>query len=93
MLKPQMLARVRIVTQPGLALVIPQEGLVFDINQYFAFVEIAPGTFVRRAVSLASWKEAGFVRVTAGLRPGDRIVVKQSLELNALWHQASNQGF
>jgi Cu(I)/Ag(I) efflux system membrane fusion protein len=90
-LKPQMLARVRIVTRPGQALVIPQEGLVFDTNEYFAFVVVASGTFVRRAVSIASWKDAGFVRVVTGLSPGERIVVKQSLQLNALWHQASNE--
>jgi membrane fusion protein, copper/silver efflux system len=91
-LKPAMLARVRVITRRGQALVIPQEALVFDTNQYFVFVEIASGSFLRRAVSIASWKEAGFVRVVAGLSPGDRIVVKQSLELNALWHQASNEG-
>jgi Cu(I)/Ag(I) efflux system membrane fusion protein len=88
-LKPQMLARVRIVTRPGEALVIPQEALVFDTNQYFAFIEIAPGNFDRRAVSIASWKEEGFVRVLAGLHPGDRVVVAQSLQLNALWHQVN----
>jgi cobalt-zinc-cadmium efflux system membrane fusion protein len=87
-----MLARVRIATQPGKALVAPQEGLVFDTNQYFIFVEIAPGTFQRRSVSIGSWKETGFVRVLAGLSEGDRIVVAQSLQLNALWHQASSEG-
>ena len=29
-LKPQMLARVKIVTNPGSALVVPQQALVFD---------------------------------------------------------------
>jgi len=90
-LKPQMLARVRVATQPGQALVIPQEALVFDANQYFTFVEIAPGDFERRAVSIASWKEAGVVRVLGGLHPGDRVVVKESLQLNALWHQANSE--
>jgi membrane fusion protein, copper/silver efflux system len=91
-LKPQMLARVRIATRPGEALVAPQEGLVFDTNQYFVFVEIGPGTFQRRAVSIGSWKETGFVRIFAGLNPGDRIVVAESLQLNALWHQANGEG-
>jgi hypothetical protein len=35
-LKLQILARVRIATQPGEALVIPQEALVFDTIRYFA---------------------------------------------------------
>ena len=90
-LKPQMLARVRIATLPGEALVIPQKALVFDTNQYFAFVETTPTNFERRAVSIASWKEEGFVRVLAGLHPGDRVVVAQSLQLNALWHQANGE--
>ncbi|HKV55529.1 MAG TPA: efflux RND transporter periplasmic adaptor subunit [Candidatus Binataceae bacterium] len=87
-LKPEMLARVKIVTRPGQALVVPQEALVFDTNQYYAFVEIAPGTFERRAVSASSWKEEGLVRVTDGLRPGDRVVVAESIQINALWHEA-----
>jgi membrane fusion protein, copper/silver efflux system len=91
-LKPQMLARVRIQTQPGYALVIPQEALVFDTNQYFAFVETAPGSFVRRPVAIGSWKEEGLVRVLSGLESGDRIVVAQSLQLNALWQQANSEG-
>ena len=86
-----MLARVRIATLPGEALVIPQKALVFDTNQYFAFVETTPTNFERRAVSIASWKEEGFVRVLAGLHPGDRVVVAQSLQLNALWHQANGE--
>jgi membrane fusion protein, copper/silver efflux system len=90
-LKPQMLARVKIVSRPGDALVIPQEALVFDTNRYFSFVEVAPGNFQRRAVSIASWKEEGFVRILAGLHPGDRVVVAESLQLNALWHQANGE--
>ena len=38
-LKPQMLARIKIVTGAGGALVVPQEALVFDTNKYYAFVE------------------------------------------------------
>jgi hypothetical protein len=64
---------------------------VFDANQYFAFVEIAPGNFQRRRVTIASWKEEGFVRVIAGLRSVDRVVVAESLQLNAVWHQANDE--
>jgi len=90
-LRPQMLARVRIQTRPGEALLIPQEALVFDTNEYFTFLEIASGTFQRRSVSIASWKEEGLVRVVSGLHPGDRVVVAQSLQLDALWHQANGE--
>jgi membrane fusion protein, copper/silver efflux system len=90
-LKPQMLARVKIVTRQGAALVIPQEALVFDTNQYYAFVQVAPGTFERRAVTIAAWKEEGSVRVVEGLHPGDRVVVAESIQLNAVWHQANGE--
>jgi membrane fusion protein, copper/silver efflux system len=92
LLKPQMLARVRIVTRPGIALVVPQEALVFDTNHYYAFVEAGRGLFQRREVSIASWQEAGYARVTSGLKPGDRVVVKESIQINSLWNQASGEG-
>jgi Cu(I)/Ag(I) efflux system membrane fusion protein len=88
-LRPQMLARVRIETHPGEALVIPQEALVFDTDRYFAFVEVGEHNFARRPVSIASWKEEGLVRILTGLKAGDRVVVSQSLQVNALWHQAN----
>jgi Cu(I)/Ag(I) efflux system membrane fusion protein len=91
LLKPQMMARVRIVTNPGVALVVPQEALVFDTNHYYAFVETAPGTFQRRQVDITSWQESGYARVISGLTPGERVVVKESIQVNALWHQATGE--
>ncbi|MGH7917352.1 MAG: efflux RND transporter periplasmic adaptor subunit, partial [Candidatus Binataceae bacterium] len=91
LLKPQMLARVRIVTNPGQALVVPQEALVFDTNRYYAFVEVSPGFFQRRPVRIAGWHESGYARVTSGLVPGESVVVKESIQVNALWHQATGE--
>ena len=90
-LKPQMLARVKIATRPGAALFIPQRALVFDIDQYYAFVDQGGGRFARRAVSIASWRQAGLVRVTAGLRAGERVVAAESIQINALWHEANGE--
>jgi Cu(I)/Ag(I) efflux system membrane fusion protein len=90
-LKPQMLARVRVVTRPGSALVIPQEALVFDTNQYYAFVEVGSDRFERRQVEVASWKEQGFARVLSGLRAGDHVVAAESIQINALWHEANGE--
>jgi membrane fusion protein, copper/silver efflux system len=90
-LKPQMLAKVSIVTRPGEALVIPQDALVFDIDNYYAFVEVSPGTFEHRKVSIASWSRVGFARVTSGLKAGDRVVSGETLQVNALWHQAHGE--
>lgn len=92
MLKPQMLARVKIITKPGAALVVPQQALVYDGDAYYAFVEAGPGLFARRAVSIASWSKEGYARVLSGLKPGERVVT-QSLKLNALWHQARGETY
>jgi membrane fusion protein, copper/silver efflux system len=90
-LKPQMLATVRIVTRTGSALVVPQDALVFDTDAYFAFVETSPNEFERRKVSIASWSRAGYVRVTGGLKAGDRVVTGETIQVNALWHQAHGE--
>jgi len=90
-LKPQMLARIRIVTRPGDALVVPQDALVFDTDNYYAFVESGPGRLERRRVVIASWSEKGEARVISGLKAGDRVVTGQTLLVNALWHQAHGE--
>jgi len=90
-LKPQMLARVRIVTNPGEALVVPQEAVVFETDAYFVFVEVGPQRFARRAVSLASWNEQGYARITSGIADGERVLGGMSILANALWHQAHGE--
>ncbi len=90
-LKPQMLAKVSIVTRRGEALVIPQDALVFDIDNYYAFVEVSPGMFEHRKVSIASWSRVGYARVVSGLKAGDRVVSGETLQVNALWHQAHGE--
>jgi membrane fusion protein, copper/silver efflux system len=90
-LKPQMLARVRIVTRPGEALVIPMEALVFDTNAYYAYVDLGGGRYDRRQIAIGSWKEEGQVRVLAGLNAGEHVVAGESIQINALWHQANGE--
>jgi membrane fusion protein, copper/silver efflux system len=90
-LKPQMLARVRIVTNPGSALVIPQQAVVFDGDSYIAFVEVVPGSVERRKIEIGSWNDHGFARVLSGVKSGDRVIVKQAIQVNALWHEAHGE--
>ncbi|MFZ0887664.1 MAG: efflux RND transporter periplasmic adaptor subunit [Candidatus Binataceae bacterium] len=90
-LKPQMLARVRIVTGPGLALVVPQSALVFDDNAYYLFIVAGPNTVERRRVEIADWNEHGYARVASGIKPGEKFVTTESLRMNALWHAAHGQ--
>jgi membrane fusion protein, copper/silver efflux system len=91
-LKPQMLARVRIVTRPGQALVVPQQALVFDTDSYFAYVRVTPNAVARRKVVITSWNEKGHARVVSGLSPGDTVVVAGSLQVDELWREAHGQG-
>jgi len=90
-LKPQMLARVRIVTKPGLALVIPQSALVFDDDAYYAFIVAGRDTIERRRVEVADWNEHGYARVVSGLNPGERFLTTQALRMNTLWHMAHGE--
>jgi Cu(I)/Ag(I) efflux system membrane fusion protein len=87
-LKPQMLARIGIVTKAGSALVVAESALVFDTDRYYAFV-LAPGNvIIRREVAIRSWTERGYPRVVRGLSPGDRVVDAQSVEVSSLWDQS-----
>jgi membrane fusion protein, copper/silver efflux system len=90
-LKPQMLARVKIVTNPGFALVVPQQALVFDGDSYCAFVEVRPGSVERRKVEIGSWNEQGYARIVSGVKAGERLIVKQAIQVNALWHTAHGE--
>src|SRR5580700_6933199 len=90
-LKPQMLAKVTVVTRPGEALVVPQDALVFDIDNYYAFVEVSPGSFEHRKVAIASWSKVGYARIVTGLKSGDRVVSGETLQVNALWHEAHGE--
>ena len=90
-LKPQMLARIKIVTSAGNALLVPQDALVFETDSYFAYVDIGNGRLDRRKVAIASWADRGSARVISGLAAGDRVVIGETLQVNALWHQAHGE--
>ena len=90
-LKPQMLARIKVITSTGHALVVPQDALVFETDSYVAYVDVGNGRLDRRKVTIASWTERGSARVLSGLVAGDRVVVGETLQVNALWHQAHGE--
>lgn len=90
-LKPDMLARIRILTEPGKAVLVPQEALIFEVDAYYAFVEVEPGRVTRRKVTIASWSSEGYARVLSGLNPGDRVVTDESIQVSALWHEAHGE--
>jgi membrane fusion protein, copper/silver efflux system len=88
LLKPQMLAQVRLATSPRVALVIPQSALVFDDNAYFVFIPTGADSIERRKVEIADWNEPGYARVLNGIKPGDRFLTMEALKFNSLWHAA-----
>ena len=91
-LKPQMLARVRILTQANAAIVVPQQSLVFDGDSYYAFVPTGSNKVERRKVEISTWNEEGYARVVSGLKSGER-VMPEALRLNALWHQSRGESY
>lgn len=90
-LKPQMLARIKVMTSTGTALVVPLDALVFENDSYFAYVETGDHLFVRRKVAIGAWNQEGYARVISGLNAGDRVVTDETLQVNALWHQAHGE--
>ena len=90
-LKPQMLARVKIVVRPGQALVLPLGALVFESENYFVYVDSGTHLLERRMVHIGTWNQAEYARIISGLNPGDRVVVRGTLQINALWHQAQGE--
>jgi Cu(I)/Ag(I) efflux system membrane fusion protein len=90
-LKPQMLARIKIITSNAVAMVVPQDALVFDTDGYYAFVDVGGDRIDRRRVAIASWSEKGSARVLSGLKPGEHVVNAESIQVSALWHQAHGE--
>lgn len=90
-LKPQMLARVTISVNPGQALIVPLDALVFETDRYFAYVDMGNDLLERREVVIGASNQAGYARVVSGLHAGDRVVTGETIQVNALWHQARGE--
>ena len=87
-LKPQMLAVIKIIVQPGQALVVPLEAVVFETDNYFAYVDAGNDRLERRKVVIGAWNQQGYARVISGLSPGDRVVTSEALQIDELWNEA-----
>ncbi len=90
-LKPQMLARVTIAVRPGQALLVPLDALVFETDKYFAYVDAGNHQLERSTVVIGAWDQEGYARVISGLSAGDRVVTGETMQVNALWHQARGE--
>ncbi|MCS7224194.1 MAG: efflux RND transporter periplasmic adaptor subunit [Armatimonadetes bacterium] len=73
LLRPEMFVRARIQVSKRKALVIPVTAYHEDEGKPKVYVQEAPNRFQEREVVLGT-RSGKFVEVTAGLKPGDRIV-------------------
>jgi cobalt-zinc-cadmium efflux system membrane fusion protein len=93
-LRPGMFAQVRIqVPARGdttEALAVPELAVQDLQGKWVAFVAGGvPGRFVARAVTVEPSSAGGMVRVTSGLKPGDRVVANGAFQLKAELTKAS----
>lgn len=82
-LRPEMFVRASVLTERGPPVVkLPNSALLTEGLYTFAFVEQAPGEFVRRRLQLGL-RGGEFSYVSAGLADGERVVVNGALLLNS----------
>lgn len=83
LLKPEMYARVSLLTTEGRnAVRLPNSALVTEGLYTFVFVETAPRTFTKRRVELAV-QDREYAYVREGVAKGDRVVVGGALLLQS----------
>jgi membrane fusion protein, heavy metal efflux system len=83
-LKPDMFGTIRVVRGVRPVIVVPQSAVVREGASAYVFVQTARGHFARRAVTLGPDATPERVEVSAGLRPGDIVVVEGAELLRAV---------
>lgn len=89
LLKPAMLATMRIRTSPADKLVVPERAVVREADADHVFVETEPDRFRLTPVKLGIANE-GLRPVLSGVRDGQRIVVDGAFHLNNLRKAGEN---
>ena len=79
--KPNMFATASFKIPQKSAVYVPNSALLMDNDSTTVLVEVAPWTFVKRAVS-PGYGEADSTRIDQGLNQGERIVVKGGVLLH-----------
>jgi len=80
-LKPNMFADATFAAPPVSRLIVPTSALLMTNDRTSVFVEVSDWAFERRNVEIA-YQEGSAVAIKAGLRPGERVVVKGAVRLN-----------
>lgn len=81
-LKPQMYVDVSLALEASAGVIVPDAALMDTGLRTVVFVEIAPGTFEPRAVSVGV-RGGGTAEILAGLREGELVVVKANFLLDS----------
>ncbi len=80
-LLPNMFADVAIETPQQDQVLVPQSALLMNNDSTTVLVEVSPWAFERRKVEIG-YDEGAMARVTSGLKPGERVVVKGGVLMN-----------
>ncbi len=89
-LKPQMTARVRVLDPHAApAVAVPSVAIVHDGDEAHCYVVTAPHTLTSRPLKVGR-SEGGLTEVLAGLKPGDRIVARGAIFVDALAEGAAS---
>ena len=80
-LRPNMFATARFALAEDGGVTVPPSALLMNNDSTTVLVEVAPWTFVRRAVELGAEDEQS-VRIVSGLKRGERVVVRGGVLLN-----------
>lgn len=73
LLKAEMFVGVIVPGRPAAAASVPSSAVFLRGDRHYVFVERAPGHFERREVRIGAERDTD-ITVSAGLRPGDRVV-------------------
>ena len=84
LLKAEMYVSVDVIGEAQTGVNISAKAIFLRNNQYFVFIENAPGRYERRLVKKGNEND-GTVSVREGLRPGQRVVSDGCLLLESLW--------
>ncbi len=89
-LKPQMTARVRVLdSHAAPAVAVPSVAIVHDGGEAHCYVVTASHTLTSRPLKVGR-SEDGLTEVLAGLKPGDRIVARGAIFVDALAEGAAS---
>ncbi len=82
-LKAEMFVSVEVPMRAGHAVSVPSPAVFLKGDRHYVFVEETPGTFVRRQVDVSAERDTQ-VLVSAGIRPGERVVTDGCVLLEQL---------